>query len=335
MSVKVALPSGKRSDGGAQRNETYWALKRELDEFISRGPTVSARIFHQRFPLARLGRTRARRASSRDSSLAIARRYHIFSRSSRDHLATLGSRATPLHHAAEEGDDVVIEALLAIGADVDEVDSEGQTALMLAASWGHPSSVNALIRVGNASINLKDEGGDTALHEAARANELETLSELISLGADKDARNKLGATPLLLASHAGHKRIVVALLDAGAAATGKKSLMRGGYSPLHAAAANGSTECLQDLIDAGASLRHSASDSALGRGTAGGGNNGSRGSATALELAEDLGQSGSASLLKRASVSEFERYGMWGNPADAAAAGAGEDDGGEYDGGVD
>jgi hypothetical protein len=26
---------------------------------------------------------------------------------------------------------------------------------------------------------------------------------------------------------------------------------------------------------------------------------------------------------------------MWGNPADAAAAGAGEDDGGEYDGGVD
>ena len=206
---------------------------------------------------------------------------------------------------------------------------------MLAASWGHPSSVNALIRVGNASINLKDEGGDTALHEAARANELETLSELISLGADKDARNKLGATPLLLASHAGHKRIVVALLDAGAAATGKKSLMRGGYSPLHAAAANGSTECLQDLIDAGAALRQSASDSALGRGTAGGGNNGSRGSATALELAEDLGQSGSASLLKRASVSEFERYGMWGNPADAAAAGAGEDDGGEYDGGVD
>ena len=92
---------------------------------------------------------------------------------------------------------------------------------MLAASWGHPSSVNALIRVGNASINLKDEGGDTALHEAARANELETLSELISLGADKDARNKLGATPLLLASHAGHKRIVVALLDAGAAATGE------------------------------------------------------------------------------------------------------------------
>lgn len=93
---------------------------------------------------------------------------------------------------------------------------------MLAASWGHPSSVNALIRVGNASINLKDEGGDTALHEAARANELETLSQLISLGADKDARNKLGATPLLLASHAGHKRIVVALLDAGRGGDGEE-----------------------------------------------------------------------------------------------------------------
>ena len=56
---------------------------------------------------------------------------------------------------------------------------------------------------------------------------------------------------------------------------GAKSLMRGGYNALHAAAANGSADCLQDLIDAGSSLRHSASESSL-RG----------GSATALELAE-------------------------------------------------
>ena len=71
--------------------------------------------------------------------------------------------------------------------------------------------------------------------------------------------------------------------------------MRGGYSPLHAAAANSSTECLQDLIDAGSSLRHSASESSL-RG----------GSATALELAEESKQPAAASMLRNASVSEFE-----------------------------
>lgn len=209
--------------------------------------------------------------------------------------------ASPLHHAAEEGDDLAIKALISMGADVDEADSEGQTPLMAAASWGHASSCQLLVEEGEAKVNVKDEGGDTALHEAARADELEALVSLLDLGAEVDARNKLGATPLIVASHKGHKAVCKALIKAGAAVTGAKSMMRGGYSPLHAAAANGSTDCLQDLIDAGASLRHSASESSL-RG----------GSATALELAEESGQQQTASMLRNASVSEFEKYGLWG-----------------------
>jgi len=95
--------------------------------------------------------------------------------------------------------------------------------------------------------------------------------------------------------------------------TGAKSLMKGGYSPLHASAANGSTECLQDLLAAGSSLKHSASESSL-RG----------GSATALELAEESGQRHAASVLRNASVSEFEKHGMLGKP---------ENDGGSSSGG--
>ena len=81
---------------------------------------------------------------------------------------------------------------------------------------------------------------------------------------------------------------------------------------VHAAAANGSADCLQDLIDAGSSLRHSASESSL-RG----------GSATALELAEDAGQGRAASVLRNASVSEFEKYGLWGKPEDDAGGTSG------------
>ena len=149
-----------------------------------------------------------------------------------------------------------------IGARVDERDSEGQTPLMVAASWGQPDAIRALVE-GGADTSLQDEGGDTALHEAARADEVLSLLALLELGADKDPRNKLGATPLHLASHLSNGAACKALIRGGAAVTGAKSLMKGGYSPLHAAAANGSTECLQDLLAAGSSLKHSASESSL------------------------------------------------------------------------
>lgn len=219
--------------------------------------------------------------------------------------------ATPLHHAAEEGDVSLIRALLKIGARVDERDAEGQTPLMAAASWGEPEAIRALVE-GGADTSAQDDGGDTALHEAARADEVESLMTLLELGAEKDPRNKLGATPLHLASHKGNNAATKALIRGGAAVRGAKSLMRGGYSPLHAAAANGSADCLQDLIDAGSSLRHSASESSL-RG----------GSATALELAEDAGQGRAASVLRNASVSEFEKYGLWGKPEDDAGGTSG------------
>ena len=196
---------------------------------------------------------------------------------------------------------MIIEALLAIGADVNEADSDGQTPLHLAASWGHASSCRLLVKKGGADIEAQDDGGDTPLHEAARANEIDVLLELLNLGAEKDARNKIGATPLILGSHKGHKIVCKALIDAGAAVNGSRSQMIGGYSPLHVAAAIGSTDCLQELVGAGASLRHSASESSL-----------PGGSATALELAEDAGQRQTASILRNASISEFDKFGLWG-----------------------
>ena len=353
MSVRVAPPSVARG-GGAMHTERYEALKRELEEFINKGPQVRlttlicafylgtaaagpgpgwqrapthpGRVRRGRYTHVVPARTRVSCLSTREpttqghaAAVNFPRPQYASQKTKSDCIPEFSQpsshnsqhdAATPLHHAAEEGDVPAIKALLKIGAQVDEKDSEGQTPLMVAASWGQPDSIRALVE-GGADTSLQDEGGDTALHEAARADEVESLMALLDLGVDKDPRNKLGATPLHLASHVGNKAACKALIRGGAAVSGEKSLMKGGYSPLHAAAANGSMECLQDLIDAGSSLRHSASETSL-RG----------GSATALELAEESGQQRTASMLRNASVSEFENFGMWGKPESDGGGGS-------------
>ena len=45
---------------------------------------------------------------------------------------------------------------------------------------------------------------------------IEAVAALISHGADVNARDKLGQTPLMDASYCGHAKVVEALLDAGA-----------------------------------------------------------------------------------------------------------------------
>ena len=52
-----------------------------------------------------------------------------------------GAKATPLHSAAEKGDDDQLKALLAAGAKLGARDDRQQTALHVAASFGHTDAV--------------------------------------------------------------------------------------------------------------------------------------------------------------------------------------------------
>ena len=56
----------------------------------------------------------------------------------------------------------------------------------------------------------------TPLHKAAACNKIEAVAALISHGADVNARDEYGQTPLMLASYYGYAKVVEALLDAGA-----------------------------------------------------------------------------------------------------------------------
>ena len=111
---------------------------------------------------------------------------------------------TPLHYAAEMGNTEFIPLLLSNGANIEEVDNKGRTALHHAME--SLETMKVLVRHG-ADINAKDNMGSTALHWAARSSYTwEMVKWMVELGADVNARDNDGSTALLSAAARFGKR---------------------------------------------------------------------------------------------------------------------------------
>jgi hypothetical protein len=112
---------------------------------------------------------------------------------------------------------------VAMGADPNGRDSFGETALVDAA-WngiGDLDAVNALIAMGG-NVNEERSGtfsgmlpSGTALHVAASAGRTEICKSLLAAGADVNAKNHEGATPLLVGLSHGSIACVPTLLEHG------------------------------------------------------------------------------------------------------------------------
>lgn len=169
----------------------------------------------------------------------------------------------PLHLAAVNGDDATVELLLDKGAEVDAYDRtqfQG-TALHFAAGGGHLGIMNVLLAKGaniearaldtqatpfhiaallgqvaaleflldkGADIGARCEDNSTALHLAASGEEEECrltgINLLVTKGADVNAQNKYGDTPLREPVFRGYRRIVAALLVQGGADVSLKDI---------------------------------------------------------------------------------------------------------------
>ena len=128
------------------------------------------------------------------------------------HVGTSGLSALAL--AADAGNAVAIELLLAAGAPVDaRADRAAMTALMLAAGRENPQAVTALLAAG-ANPKLRTSSGFTALMHAVLENQLENARLLLAAGADLERDRE---TLLKLATDKGYAEMLV-LLAANATA---------------------------------------------------------------------------------------------------------------------
>ncbi len=161
--------------------------------------------------------------------------------------------------AASNGRTEIIGLFLRYGAQVDDGDSLGSTALMFAAECNQEKAIRLLLKKG-AQINKRNKLGWTALFHIAHEsnnNSNNCVDLLVSKGADSNAHDNDGMTPLMLAAGRNLEILVTSLIKNKAALEARDSK---GVTALQVAAAHGALKAVDVLLTAGASVDSSNAD---------------------------------------------------------------------------
>lgn len=169
---------------------------------------------------------------------------HIFWKTDINEIGPNG--LTPLHVAAESGQQIIIKLLIKHGADINGKDSEGNSPLYTAIMSGRTHAAELLVKNGaefnpdllleqsvrnniadrdvlrylllkGANINHVTRAGLTPLLEAIKQGNRVLVKHLIANGADVNQANDSGVTPLQLANQIKDDSIIRLLTTNGAA----------------------------------------------------------------------------------------------------------------------
>ncbi|MBB5062316.1 TonB family protein [Granulicella mallensis] len=139
---------------------------------------------------------------------------------------------TKLMDAAQRGDKAGVQAALAAGDKLTDVDASGWTPLMYAASSYGESVVSEMLKAG-ANVNARSRRGETALMASAVTGMAD--EELLDARADVNVVNDVGMTTLMLLVQRGEPDEIKTLLKAGASTFKKDAAGRTALDYLNAA----------------------------------------------------------------------------------------------------
>ena len=144
----------------------------------------------------------------------------------------------------------------------DEPNRLGEAPLFAAASRGRGQRELGLLVEARADVRAARDGGETAMHLAARFGHADTVRALAALGAPVGAADLAGDTPLHHAALGGGVAAIEALVALGARvdapAEGPRRASGMARLPIHRAAEGGHAAALEALARLGPSLGEEA-----------------------------------------------------------------------------
>lgn len=155
---------------------------------------------------------------------------------------------SPLRMALKEGGS--LQDWLITSSTIKSTDGSGNTVLHYAAEWQYADSISALLTKG-ADISAKNANGETPLFSAAKTNNPQIIQMIIDGGASVKVRDNLGSTPIHTAVRWDAVDSIGKLIDSGIDVNNSNTA---GKTPLAEAVLAGKAELTEYLLNHGANI---------------------------------------------------------------------------------
>ncbi len=183
--------------------------------------------------------------------LNLARLAPVLAQRGADLDARNAAGESPLHAAAKVDAADFVKAVLALKAPAVSRDALGNTPLNLAVQWNAPKSAAHLAQ-GREVLSLRNLAGNAPVHEAALRDSLVFLSLLVERGADPDAPDASGASPLVAALRSSKIEAARYLVQRGRADVSLRDAA--GDTALHVTVHARNAQACKLLLDAGSDI---------------------------------------------------------------------------------